>query len=74
MTTFHVSYYKVLQNCEGRTFKCLQRTVDVDAASPVAALKSIDDRGQSLPDCDCLEVTKLINADVARAAWSLRSP
>jgi hypothetical protein len=68
MTTFHVSYYKVLPNSQGHTFKCLQRTVDVDAASPVAALKSIDERGLSLPDCDCLEVTKLINADVPRAA------
>lgn len=68
MTTFHVSYYKILQNSVGHSFKCLQKTVDVEASTPIAALKSIDEHGLSLPDCDCLEVTPLANAEVASAA------
>lgn len=68
MITFRVSYYKILQNSAGRSFKCLQKTVDVAAADPIAALTSIEEHGLSLADCDCLEVTKLANADVATAA------
>jgi hypothetical protein len=68
MTTFHVSYYKILQNSAGHSFKCLQRTVDVDAADPIAALSSIENNGLSLADCDCLEVTTLADAEVATVA------
>jgi hypothetical protein len=68
MTTFHVSYYKILQSSDGHSFKCLQRTVDVDAANPIAALTSIEKNGFSLADYDCLEVTALANVEVAAAA------
>jgi hypothetical protein len=63
MTTFHVSYYKILQNSAGHSFKCLQRTIDVDAANPIAALTSIEKNGLAFADCDCLEVTTLAEAD-----------
>jgi hypothetical protein len=67
MTTFRVSYYKILQSSDGHPFKCLQKTIDVDAANPIAALTSIEGHGLSLEDCHCLEVTSLVNASVAAA-------
>lgn len=68
MTTFHVSYYKILQNPVGHNFKCLQRTIDVDAASPVAALTLIEQHGLSFADCDCLEVRRLADVGIASSA------
>lgn len=71
MTAFHVSYYKILQNTVGHTFKCLQRAIDVDAPNPSAALTLIENNGLSLADCDCLEVTTLANAEVTTEAEAL---
>jgi hypothetical protein len=59
VTAFRASYYKMLQNSDGHTFKCLERTVDIDAQNPVAALASIENHGFSLEECDCVEVVRL---------------
>jgi hypothetical protein len=59
MTAFRVSYYKILLSSDGHPFKCLERTVDVDAENPVAALSSIEDHYLNLEECDCVEVIRL---------------
>jgi hypothetical protein len=68
MPIYEVSYYKYLLNSEGRACKALQKSVDVDAADPIAALSSIETRGLSLENCDCLEVSRLDGAP-AMAEW-----
>lgn len=59
MRAFRVSYFKLLQSSDGHTSKCLERTVDIDAENPVAALTSIEDHGLSLEECDCVEIARL---------------
>ena len=59
VAAFRVFYYKTLQSSDGHPFKCLERTVDVDAHNPVAALTSIEDHYLDLEECDCVEVARL---------------
>jgi hypothetical protein len=59
MSAFRVNYYKMLLSSDGHPFKCLERTVDVSATNPVAALSTINDRCLDLEECDCVEVTRL---------------
>lgn len=68
MPVYEVSYYKYLVSSEGRAYKALQKSVDVNAADPIAALSSIETHALSLQDCDCLEVVRLDGAP-AMAAW-----
>lgn len=59
MPVYEVSYYKYLLSPEGHSFKALQKSVDVSATDPIAALTSIETQGLSLQNCDCLEVMRL---------------
>jgi hypothetical protein len=68
MPVYEVSYYKYLLSSEGHSFKALQRSVDVSAPDPVAALTSIETHGFSLQDCDCLEVTR-VEGGPTMTAW-----
>jgi hypothetical protein len=68
MPVYEVSYYKYLLSPEGRPYKALQKSVDVQAADPLAALDSVETHALSLQDCDCLEVERLDGAP-AMAAW-----
>jgi hypothetical protein len=68
MPVYEVSYYKYLLSSEGRAYKALQKSVDVSAADPIAALSSIETRGLSLENCDCLEVSRLDGAP-AMTEW-----
>ena len=68
MPVFEVSYYKYLINSEGHAYKALQKSVDVNAVDPVAALTSVEINGLSLQNCDCVEVSRLDGAP-EMAGW-----
>lgn len=61
MPAFRVNDHKILQSSDGHPLKWLERTVDVDAENPVAALTSIGDHCLDLEERSGFEVVRLLD-------------
>jgi hypothetical protein len=60
MNSYRVSFYKVLLNSSGHSFKCLQRQIDVQSHGPSQALVLAQQLTHSEGlEVDCVEVLHL---------------
>ncbi|MDE5455988.1 hypothetical protein GWE18_24775 [Bradyrhizobium sp. CSA112] len=75
MDSYRVSFYKHLLNSDGHSFKCLQRSVDVQSDGPSQALvqaeRLVDNERLN---ADCVEVMHLAGSQPEFGRPSSHSP